>query len=430
MKAFNKIENELINNPNYFKLLERFYFDDWTNITAFERFRTFEAIDHLVEDLIGKDLLPKDEQGNPNLPKEYYQKPELFGLLHMFEDRYSNPIKALREYFKELRLKYQVGVINKENDGNDLDEDTYQNLKVNYNQSIVDYDIVPFAEGDDLYLHQPMMVDAYEYADKMLDLTFKNLPGVHPLRGQVELYLCNDRVMHDASKSEAKRAKALKIIEEKSAAIDVELDEIFGFFEKIDTEMIEDLEDDKLDCLISPLFDHILPSNIKSSLSREYAARKLRLLGINKPLTNVELSDNNSNFINTMDLIKNAIMFNLDDYKADPKLVRDLKINTYKKGDKLVNYILDKNIDHYIQPVSLLNNSIINENKEAITKSLGKYFKSPKIINVLDRYGVMEERIIARVIKQYYGCSFEEYYETLLKKMEERTTKHNPSRSR
>ncbi|HHU59578.1 TPA: hypothetical protein GXZ34_01500 [bacterium] len=430
MKAFNKIENELINNPNYFKLLEGFHFDNWTNITAFERFRIFEAIDHLVEDLIGKDLLPKDEQGDLNLPKEYYQKSELFGLLPTFQERYSNPIVALREYFKELRLKYQVGVINKENKGSDLDEDTYQNLKVNYNQSVVDYDIVPFAEGHDLYLHQPMMVDAYEYADKMLDLTFKNLPGVHPLRGQVELYLCNDRVMHDSIKSEAKRAKALKIIEEKSAAIDVELDEIFGFFEKIDTEMIEDLEDDKLDCLISPLFDHILPSNVRSSLSKEYAARKLRLLGINKSLPDVIMSDNNPNFVNTTDLIKRGIIYNLDDYNADPKIVRDLKINTYKKGDKLVNYILDKNIDHYIQPVSLLKNSIINENKKTITKSLSKHFKSPKIINVLDRFSVMEERIIAKVIERYYGCSFEEYYEKLVKKMETRITKQNPSISR
>ena len=68
--------------------------------------------------------------------------------------------------------------------------------------------------------------------------------------------------------------------------------------------MIEDLEDDKLDCLISPLFDHILPSNVRSSLSKEYAARKLRLLGINKSLPDVIMSDNNPNFVNTTDLIK------------------------------------------------------------------------------------------------------------------------------
>ncbi len=442
------LEEKLFDNPKFIEILKLINSKEWTNNIEARVDLVYDLEDVFVE-IVDKEVFDADPKFEEALMTEKLEQLEsledienIEGFLDLptvdqeiegfflatsiekeieqNERLYSNPYFIIESYFKILRKEYQYYCIGTGQGNTEEVELWRKNLLI----SPVDPNKMSVLEEDNpLYRYQPIVLDAREYTNKIMDQVVKSSARNCGLTPNLEVYLSYYHYKNKNFDNKVKEQEAFELINKAYEEIEDENIMIDEFLEKYESIETKDLDDEVLYTFLAPMFDDLLGIDDKAEILLEVCNRETKKYGIDpvydfKPVNDFKLYSSiiaslSARFIGSSDALIKSL--------GDTKISADLAINLYKAGDGTRPNILDlKTIEGQIQPIALFCRDIENKILKKVEHGLRENFKEDKFVDQVKQLEPLNYQELISKLERYHGLKIDEIYRNLLRDMKKK----------
>jgi hypothetical protein len=344
----------------------------------------------------------------------------------------------IEKYFEETRLQQQAQALMTGNKFKDFADENFKRIAACYASPKASYiDDAMLNSQDPLYIYQPHIIDAREYACKMMKKTIKTFNSHYGRNNLVNTYLVflynDEHRYYDNSYLERAYTKIL----EAKKVIDDENKKIDDFLaNKVDFNKINEVSDDILYCLMSPAIEYVYSEGFKYEKDKlrevvlsEYLNRFYGSFGFEykneiKPQKNGLIMPNMGNAILEF---KKLILNNFDEFalknNVDKETQKKVRLNIYKDRDgKYVNMFPKKTLECYWQPFNEFTNTYIEKENKKMFAAVEKTFNSDSITKTVKRknYVTIDKAKLDRQLERIYDLPIEQIEKKIFDNMKKR----------
>lgn len=438
MFKYDDVYNLLFENNEFVNILYRFHTSNFNNLDK-------KGQNDLIREFIDKycEILKIDQMKFKKGQSKHYAGAymDIGGSVLVNLDNNCNQYDVMDTLYHELRHNFQHRAVSKNlTELESVDEELVKKWKVNFLSSPRGYSnyISTKGENSELYYYQPVEKDAFMTG---LSLTKKSHDIIQEKYGRdsvyekygraqmvtIMLYFCDEKEWVENMKIAESKVEEIFAKNNKEKEIEKKCLTIAN---KTMEKEIEDMTMEELMSLFSVYVWAYLDDDYKLELLQEFDSRVNKYKSLK-----IEMDGNSAFKINGLQHERNQIMnilntmatFQFENYTkavvkgeapSDEKTREELKLNLFKDGKKMINYVKDsENFFLYsIQPYALLEGKMVIE--------LFKKIKNVEIDTYDIDTGYYDDMIdyydydkYIPFVEAFYNRSFDEIYDDIVNQM-------------
>lgn len=409
MSKLDKAINQIITHPNYNRLVECFSAHRWGTLTSPAKIRVLQTLENEVAKMTNRR------------PKKVKSDKFALSILEVGKDEINlktrdlendtSPYIFLREYLLEFKLQEQNAILKNNNRDKNASEEEFTLWKKNNRVSLIDSELkclLPKSDPD--YHYQPLLVSANSFATETVEKMIKTVYQKYTLDKYIERFYAFKKPFLRVYGDVKKQAKVLEQINEKAKIIESERKEITKFIIR-NSVGLEKLSDKELYASMHPILNRIHDRKLSEKLVEILIKRELATYGIT---SNIKINNTfKLSLANVINNITNNIIINIDKVNArlSDEFKKEIRIN---KGKPSLT-----DLDKGVEPNRILRKAVYLDIKKKVIESITSVSDNPKLIEEINALDDSFNLPFERVIEEYYGVSFEEYYNKLIKSLSE-----------
>lgn len=446
MFTYDKFYDVLFENDKFLSVLDNFHSSNWKKLNEDERFKVINEFIDVYCEIFGINKVQTKKEKS----KRYCGSYQDFRLeVNVNKDSIMNESQydVMDTLFHELRHYFQKRAISKNLTSIEtVDEEKRKEWKLNFLQSPRGYNNYISASGDyaEYYFCQPVEEDAFKTGLALTKKAYSVLKDkfgedvefkAYGLKNMIQImqYFSNEPTIVDWYLKG--RNKVLEIFQENNKQIEIEK-KCLLVAEKIMEKEIHDMSLEEICALFSVYVWAYLDDDYKIELLKEYDSRVNKFNPVNIEKMNNSLfkvagvpSERNSilNILNNLFSYEYKVMVKAivqGKIECDERLKEALTLNIYKVGGKKINFVEDTDnfLLYSIQPFALYEGKVIKRQYEEVKEAQEKFYGvvDNEYDSSMDFYD--NDKYIP-YIEKFYGKSFEEIYNDLIRQMRENIVK-------
>lgn len=345
----------------------------------------------------------------------------------------TNPFLMLEKYFEGTRYNQQVAAVKTNNKNKGFTNKEFEKISACYDSTYLSYiDFSLLYSMDPLYMYQPHIIDAREYACNMMKKTMKTFNKHYKANDVLNYYvgvLFNDEHRY-YDKNYTERAYT-KVLERKKAIDDTRKKMDKFITEQVDFSKINEVSDEALYCLMSPTVEYFYrkchdPDNkLKESVLNEYLKRLFANYGFEykEDMGNKINVKTNSNMNYAINEFQKLIANEFDEFvklnPVDLETQRKVKLNIYKdRNGMYINLFPDGTIEGYWQPYSSFIRKYVAKERNKMIYAFEKTFKDEDMTKQMkDYFAILDMNKIKKYLEKLYDMPIKEIENVLLNTM-------------
>ncbi len=414
MTKLEKAVKLLFTNSSHKHVIENLKGENWSKFSSAKRLATLQDIENIIAEICEREPITLGVSDPYNTLIGVTQPGNVSNKIIEGKD---TPYSFIRNHFYELRIAEIFLTIENENAENEVPENLYKIWEKNNSFSWFNEEEGCFLKEDHPdFNYQPIIANAHDFSNAAVKEVIKSVYRHGGLDNYIESFYINDLPRYRAYENKTRQDKVLKEIVEKDELYESQIDELLEFYINEETK-VEDAHTALLHFALIPALSQFYEAEFNEEIIEELVYRELASYGITRNIDFEYIDGTNLNncvYNITSNIVDNIHLVDRD--KLPAGLIEEIIANKNETPHNL--------IDQTIAPTARLLKYIYHDLKDKVCTTITTYSDNPLYIEEIDKFDKMYADSFERVIEEYYGLEFDDYYHKLVSSLKNRRSEN------